>query len=59
MLPGEIRTRNPSKQAATDPRFRPRGHWDTETQYSSRFIKEYEIGGACSMLPSRTTRTVA
>ena len=25
---GRIRTRNPSKQAATDPRLRPRGHWD-------------------------------
>jgi len=22
-----IRTRNPNKQAAADPRFRPRGHW--------------------------------
>ena len=26
--PGEIRTHNPSKRAATDPRLRPRGHWD-------------------------------
>jgi hypothetical protein len=26
--PGGIRTRNPSKQAAVYPRFRPRGHWD-------------------------------
>jgi len=26
--PGGIRTRNPSKQAAADPRLRPRGHWD-------------------------------
>jgi len=24
----EIRTRNPSKQAVTDPRLRPRGHWE-------------------------------
>jgi hypothetical protein len=26
--PTWIRTRNPSKQAATDPHLRPRGHWD-------------------------------
>jgi hypothetical protein len=26
--PGGIRTRNPSKRAAADPRFRPLGHWD-------------------------------
>ena len=28
MPPGGIRTRNPSKRAAADPRLRPRGHWD-------------------------------
>ena len=26
--PGGIRTRNPSKRAAADPRLRQRGHWD-------------------------------
>jgi hypothetical protein len=26
--PGGIRTHNPSKLAAVDPRLRPRGHWD-------------------------------
>jgi hypothetical protein len=26
--PGGIRTHNTSKQAATDPRLQPRGHWD-------------------------------
>jgi hypothetical protein len=26
--PGEIRTHNPSKRSAADPRLRPRGHWD-------------------------------
>jgi len=26
--PGGIRTHNPSKRAATDPRLRPRAHWD-------------------------------
>jgi len=28
--PGGIRTRNPSKQAVADPRFRPRCHWDLQ-----------------------------
>ena len=27
-VPSGIRTRNPSKRAAADPRFRPRGHWN-------------------------------
>ena len=26
--PGGIRTRNPSRRAAADPRLRPLGHWD-------------------------------
>jgi hypothetical protein len=30
--PGGIRTHNPSKRAAADPRFRPRGHWDRQKQ---------------------------
>jgi len=28
--PGRIRTRNSSKQAAANPRFRPRGRWDRQ-----------------------------
>ena len=28
MPPGRIRTRNPSKQAAADPRLRPYGYYD-------------------------------
>jgi len=28
MAPGGIRSRNPCKRAATDPRLRPRGHWN-------------------------------
>ena len=27
-VPGGIRTHNPSKRAAADPRLKPRGHWD-------------------------------
>jgi hypothetical protein len=30
--PGDIRTRNPSKRAAADPRLRPRGHWDRHSR---------------------------
>jgi hypothetical protein len=29
-VPGGIRTHNPSKRAAVDPRLRPRGHWDRQ-----------------------------
>jgi len=29
--PDGIRTRNPSKRAAANPRLRPRGHWDQPT----------------------------
>jgi hypothetical protein len=28
--PGGIRTHNPSKRAAADPRLRPHGHWDRQ-----------------------------
>jgi hypothetical protein len=31
--PGWIRTRNLSKRAAVDPRFRPLGHWDRHYYY--------------------------
>jgi hypothetical protein len=31
--PDEIRTPNPSKQAATDPQLTPRGHWNRHTFY--------------------------
>ena len=30
--PGGIRSHNPSKRAAEDPRLRPRGHWDRHNQ---------------------------
>jgi hypothetical protein len=30
-LPDEVRTRNPSKRAAADPRFRPLSHWNQRT----------------------------
>ena len=34
-----IRTRNPSKQAAADPRLRPRGHWDRQEPDCCTFHK--------------------
>jgi hypothetical protein len=33
MPPGGIRTQNPSRRAAVDPRLRPRGHWDRRYLY--------------------------
>ena len=38
--PGGIRTRNPNKQAAADPRLRPRGHWDRCGNWSTRSKKK-------------------
>ena len=36
---GGIRTHNPSKRAAADPRHRPRGHWDRHTGlYTAKYI---------------------
>ena len=39
--PGGIRTRNPSKFAAADPRFRPRGFWDRWYIYISVILLVY------------------
>jgi hypothetical protein len=44
--PGGIRTNNPSKRAAADPRLRPRGHWDrqntiTLSHYFTKNKKRY------------------
>jgi hypothetical protein len=39
MPPGGIRTRNPSKRRATDPRLRPRGHVDRLSLYYSIFSR--------------------
>ena len=35
-VPGGIRTHNPSKRAAVDPRLRPRGHWDWHRAVNKR-----------------------
>jgi len=46
--PGGIRTHNPNKRAATDPRLRPRGHWNQQTQehYSDEFrvVGKWKVG---------------
>jgi hypothetical protein len=39
---GGIRTYNSSKQAAADPRFRPRGHWDRSKVYPY-FVQPFDI----------------
>jgi hypothetical protein len=36
--PGGIRTHNPSKPTAADPRLRPRGHWDQQNAYRVHFV---------------------
>jgi hypothetical protein len=40
--PGEIRTRNPSKQGAADPRRRLRGHWDRHCSFLT-FPKQFRV----------------
>jgi len=40
--PGWIRNRISSKQAAGDPRLRPRGHWDRLATYTRKY-KQIEI----------------
>jgi hypothetical protein len=41
--PGGIRIRSPSKQAAADPRLRPRGHRDRHSRYLCIFISQQDI----------------
>ena len=41
--PGGIRTNNPSKQAAADPRRRPRGRWDRQTNEAKRSLTLEQI----------------
>jgi hypothetical protein len=36
--PGGIRTRNPIKRAAADPRLTPRGHWDPSARLRAEFF---------------------
>jgi len=43
--PGRIRTHDPSKRAAADPRLRPRGHWDRRRKYQSLRIYVFLISG--------------
>ena len=38
-VPGGIQTRNPSRQAATDLRPRPHGHWDRPIQSTRKCLK--------------------
>ena len=49
--PGGIRTRSPSKQAATDPRLRLRGHWDRPNKNS----KKLKLPRHCALLKVRVS----
>jgi hypothetical protein len=40
-VPGGIRTYNPSSRAASDPRLRPRGHWNRSRIELPKIIKYY------------------
>ena len=50
MPPGRIRTHNPSKWAAVDPRLRPRGHWDRRSILND--LQKYRTNG----VPNRALR---
>jgi hypothetical protein len=44
--PGGIRTHNPSKRGAADPRLRPRSHWD-RLMYTIEYIKPFSFTVLC------------
>jgi hypothetical protein len=54
--PGGIRTHNPSKRAAVDPRLRPRCHWDRQNLLSLPGF-ETQIVQPVSVAPISTTLT--
>jgi hypothetical protein len=41
---GRIRTHNPSKRTAADPRLRPRGHWDRPKFLNTVRIRSWVVG---------------
>jgi hypothetical protein len=52
-----IRTHNPSKRAAADPRLRPRGHWDRPLTYDP--TKTFTVYGPLTLMyRSPTTVTI-
>ena len=57
---GGIRTRNPSKRTAADPRLRPRDHWDRHSQFyltRSQNCEKRLLASSClSVRPHGTTR---
>ena len=59
MLFGGIRTRNPSKRTAADPRLGPHGHWDRHCKNIHEIIKtvttplfNFEKPAPCLMITS-------
>jgi hypothetical protein len=43
--PGKIRTRNPSKRSAADPRLRPLGHWDRLDRTRASAVRNRRLTG--------------
>jgi hypothetical protein len=43
VCPGGIRTSNPSIRAAADPRLRPRGHWDRQTDFNVVYLYAFIV----------------
>jgi len=43
MLPGRIRTHNPSRRAAVDLRLRPRSHWDRPLVFSVISVRSEDL----------------
>jgi len=41
--PGGIRIRNPRMQAAADPRLRPRGHWNRQTDFNVVYLYAFVV----------------
>jgi hypothetical protein len=41
--PGRIRTRNPRRRAAADPRLRPLGHWDRHVWFITMYKTDTDL----------------
>ena len=51
MLPGGIRTHNPSKRVAADPRLRSRGHWDRQHVSLTLPYVQHQNKAVCQKIP--------
>ena len=55
---GGIRTCNPSKGTAANPRHRPRGHWDQQIDVAWSSLSSASSWFRCSLLITKVVRTV-